>query len=286
MPDRDRPARQSGSRRGSRSTGRRLPTGPVPITTGTAELVVSPDRPELVTLLVNGVPSSCVDLADPTYLDFEYHQQMASVVDAMPDGPLDAVHLGAGACSLPRWLDTARPGSRQLAVDVDDALVDLVRQWFDLPRAPRLRLRAQEARAALGTRRDATADLVVRDVFAGDATPGALVTREMAAQVRRVLRPGGVYLVNCADRPPLAMARAEVATLAAELGPVAVVAEPGVLRGRRYANLVLVAGGGLAAMDLTRLARRLRTLPVPARLLPPDEAIAFAGRAGPLVDPA
>lgn len=261
-----------------------LPRGPVPITTGTAELVPVPGRPTAVTLLVNGAPSSCVDLVDPGYLDFEYHQQMAAVVSELPPGPLDAVHLGAGACSLPRWLDAQRPGSRQLALDVDAVLVDRVRAWFDLPRAPRLRLRAAEAREALTTRRDASADLVVRDVFAGDATPAALLTRELVAEVRRVLRPRGLYLVNCADKPPLALARAEVATLAAELGPVAVIAEPAVLRGRRYANLVLVAGGALADLDLARLERRLRSLPVPVRLLRPDEALAFAGAARPLLD--
>lgn len=259
-----------------------LPRGPVPISTGTAELVSTPDRPELVTLMVNGVPSSCLDLTDPTYLEFEYHQQMAAVIAGLPAGPLAAVHLGAGACSLPRWLDATRPGSRQLAVDVDAELMDLVRRWFDLPRSPRLRLRAADARQALGTLRDASADLVVRDVFDHDLTPPALTTREVAAEVRRVLRPGGLYLVNCADRPPLTAARAEVATVAAELGRVLVIAEPGVLRGRRYGNVVLAAGA--TPTDLARLDRALRSLPVPARLLDPDEAVAFAGSARPLTD--
>ena len=63
----------------------------------------------------------------------------------------------------------------------------------------------------------------------------------MVAQVARVLRPGGVYLANCADRPPLAGARAEVATLRAAFADVAVIAEPGLLRGRGYGNVVLAA---------------------------------------------
>ena len=136
----------------------RLPTEPVAIATGTAQLVVDPDSPDVVTLLVNGVPSSCLDLEDPSYLEFEYHQQMAAVIDRLAPGPLRALHLGAGACTLARWLDDARPGSRQVAVDIDAVLVDLVREWFALPRSPALRLRVgrgprravQAARRQLG----------------------------------------------------------------------------------------------------------------------------------------
>lgn len=231
------------------------------------------------TLLVNGVPSSCLD-PDPLVLEFEYHQQMAAVVDGMADGPLRAVHLGAGACTFPRWLHARRRDSRQLAVDVDADLVRLVRAWFELPRSPHLRLRVGEARATLDALPPGGADLLVRDVFAGDATPGPLTTLEAATAARAALAPGGLYVVNCADRPPLAVARAEVAALRGAFEDVLVVAEPAVLRGRRYGNLVLVAGTlGTAhprGYDLRALDRRLRTLPVPAALLDPEEAASFA----------
>ncbi len=245
---------------------RQLPDGPVPIATGTAE--VRRDGPWLVTLLVNGVPSSCLDLNDPTWLEFEYMQQMAAVVDEMAPGPLAAVHLGAGACALPRWLEAVRPGSRQLAVDVDPELVRWVRVWFDLPRAPRLRIRAQDAAHALAGMPDASADLIVRDVFAGDTTPDRFRAAGFVEQVARVLRPGGVYLVNCADRPPLRTASAEAATVARTLEDVAVIAEPAQLKGRRYGNVV-VAGvhPGGPWLGAPSLARALRSLPVPAHVL-------------------
>ena len=259
----------------------------MPIATGTAEVVPHRDDPRSVTLLVNGVPSSHLDLDDPTWLEFEYMQQMATVIDRLPPGPLDAVHLGAGACALPRWLDAVRPGSRQLAVDLDQLLLDRVREWFDLPRSPRLRLRGQDARAALSGLPPASADLVVRDVFAGDVTPGHVCTLEFLTEVARVLRPGGVYLANCADRPPLALARAEVSTARSALADVALVADPGQLKGRRYGNLVLVATVSAQgpALDDSRLARALRSLPVPVRLLHGQELDAFVAGAMPLVDP-
>ncbi len=272
------PAQARRSRRASAATGAPLPDGEVTVSTGTVRVQREPGTDQ-VTVYVNGVPSSSLDLADPTWLEFEYMQQMATVVDRLRPGPLDALHLGAAACALPRWLDAVRPGSRQLAVDIDAELVRLVRAWFPLPRAPRLRLRVQDARAAVASLPDASQDVVVRDVFAGTSTPAALTTVEFAADVARVLRPGGVYLVNCADRPPLIGAKAEVATLRRVMGDVALVAEPGVLRGRRYGNVVIVgvpardAGPNLGSADL---ARALRSLPVPVRLVHGDDLVELA----------
>lgn len=327
-------ARRSARRRPSSSAPltlpAELPAGPVPISTGTAEVVPDPDYPQRVTLHVNGVPSSSLDLADPGFLDFEYMQQMAAFVALLPPGPLRVLHLGAAGSAFARHVEHERPGSRQLGVDLDARLLELVREWFALPRSPLLRLRADDAGRALASARDASYDVVVRDVFAGDRTPAHLVGTGFAAEARRVLRPGGVLLVNCADKPPLATARREVASLAQAFGPhaaaegrLAAVAEPAILKGRRYGNLVLAAvrarpehapdeaDGGPAPDDGRqapqeavqaatghdeapepldvrdpRLGRALRTLAVPATLLVGDEATAFAGTAAPLETPA
>ena len=47
-----------------------------------------------------------VDLDDPTYLEFPYTQLLGDVVDAMaPAGePIDAVHLGGGGFTIPRYV--------------------------------------------------------------------------------------------------------------------------------------------------------------------------------------
>ncbi|MBO0900630.1 fused MFS/spermidine synthase [Cellulomonas sp. zg-ZUI222] len=263
------------------------PVGPVPVATGTVEVVPEPGRPRAATLLVNGVPSSFVDLDDPGLLDFEYMQQAAAVVEVVaerrPD--LTVLHLGAGGCALARALAHRHPEARQLAVELDGDVARLAREWFALPRAPRLRLRTGEARAELTGLADATYDVVARDVFAGDRTPDHLTTVEFAREVRRVLRPGGVYVANCADRPPLALARAELATLAAVFPHVGVVAEPAQLRGRRYGNLLLVATDDPDLLDDAGLARTLRTLPVPARLVTGAEVRTLTGAAAPRHDP-
>jgi spermidine synthase len=294
------------SRRSSSSgppTPPALPSGPVETSSGTVELVLDRDDHRSITVMLNGVPSSFVDLDDPTNVGFEYMEIMSAVLDERADGPLDVVHLGAAGCAMARSVDARRPGSRQIGVDIDARLLELARTWFDLPRSPRLRLRAGDAREQLATLGTASTDVVIRDVFAGDRTPDHLLTVEFVLEVLRVLRPGGLYLVNCADRPPLSTARAEVATIRAALDlaasagrrrgedDLAVVTEPAVLKARRYGNVVLAAAapgdGSTEGFGTARLARALRSLAVPSHIITGTVEVAlFAGTAAPLRDPA
>jgi spermidine synthase len=262
----------------------RTPPGPTPVTGGTAELLADADRDGSWMLLVNGTPQSHVDLDDPAHLEFEYVRRMGHVLDlaADPGAPLDVVHLGGGALTLARYVAVTRPGSRQRAVEFDQALTDLVREYLPLPRGARVRVRADDARAGLAAHRDASADVVICDVFAGARTPAHLTTTEFAADVHRVLRPGGTYIANVADGPPLAFARVQVATLRAVFRHVCLVAEPGTLRGRRFGNLVAVASD--AELPIDGLIRACARDPMPARVVHGVDLDRFAGKARPVTD--
>jgi spermidine synthase len=255
-----------------------------PIDTGTAEIVRDRTSAHAYLLLVNGVESSHLDLDDPAWLDFEYLRWMAAIITAhlAPDVRLNALHLGAAGCSLARHLLTVRPDSHHLAVDIDAALVRGVREWFALPTAPSLRIRSADARSVTESLAPSTRNVVVRDVFAGAATPRALTTVEFTAAVRRVLRPGGVYLLNCGDLPTLAAARAEAATVAAVFAHVAVTADPAMLKGRRRGNVVIA--GSDDPLDHPRLPRDLLGGAVPAQLWGDDRVRMFARHAHPLRD--
>jgi spermidine synthase len=262
----------------------RPPPGPTDVAGGTAELLADADRDGSWMLLVNGTPQSHVDLDDPAHLEFEYVRRMGHVLDltADPGAPIDAVHLGGGALTLPRYVAVTRPGSRQRVVEIDQPLTDLVREHLPLPRGARIRVRNDDARTGLAALRDATADVVITDVFAGARTPGHLTTLEFAADVHRVLRPGGYYVANVADGPPLRFARAQVATLRSVFRHVCLLAEPGTLRGRRFGNLVAVASDD--ELPLAQLSRRCAADPMPARVVDGADLDRFAGKARPVHD--
>jgi spermidine synthase len=261
-----------------------LPPGPTAVSGGTAELLADADRDGSWMLLVNGTPQSHVDLEDPSHLEFEYVRRNGHVLDlaAEPGAAIDVVHLGGGALSLPRYVSVTRPGSRQRVVEFDQPLTDLVREHLPLPRGARIRVRADDARVGLAALHRASADVVVCDVFAGARTPGHLTSAEFAADVHRVLRPGGVYAANVADGPPLRFARGQVATLRSLFRHVCVLAEPGTLRGRRFGNLVAVASD--AELPIEDYIRRCARDPMPARVVHGEDLVRFAGTARPVHD--
>jgi spermidine synthase len=267
--------------------GRRALRGTVTrqVAGGQAELVPDPDLPHGWVLLVDGTQQSHVDLADPSRLVFEYMRRIGHVIDLLPPGPVHAVHLGGGAMTLARYVSATRPRSRSLVVDSDEALVDMVRRHLPWPREHQIRVRTADARAALDGLPDATADLLVLDVFAGARTPGNLTSIEAFGQARRVLRPGGTLVANIADEDPLAYARRFTAGVSATFAEVAVLAEPAVLRGRRFGNLIVVARpAGAPTLDVTTLARRCAGDPWPGRVIHGEDLAGFIGTHRPYVD--
>jgi hypothetical protein len=244
------------------------------------------DRADAWILFVDGIPQSGVDLADPGYLEFEYVRRIGHVIDlAFPVGePVRALHLGGGALTLPRYIEHTRPGSRQLVAELDDALTDLVRASLPLSAGHRIRVRAADAREVVESVREGSYDLVIADVFAGAVTPPALTTAEFAAATARALRPGGVYAVNVAAGPPLDPARASVATVRSSYAETCMVAEPGVLRGRRRGNLVIF--GSDQPLPTAALQRAAASDPFPARLVTGDELLRFTAHAPVITDSA
>jgi spermidine synthase len=262
----------------------RIPPGPIAVAGGTAELLADADRDGSWMLLVDGTPQSHVDLVDPTHLEFEYVRRMGHVLDLAGDtgAPLDALHLGGGALTLPRYLAITRPGSQQRVVEIDQALTDLVRAHLPLPRGARIRVRAADAREGLAATRTASMDVVVTDVFAGARTPAHLTTLEFVAEAHRVLRPGGIYLANVADGPALRFLRGQAATLRAIFASVCLLAEPGTMRGRRFGNVVAVASD--AELPLADLTRRCARDPMPSRVVDGEDLDRFVGTTRPVQD--
>ncbi len=256
--------------------------GRYPVSFGEVDLLEDLDRSSGWVISKDGVPQSYVDLADPTYLDFEYVQLMGLVIDLLDEGPLDAVHVGGCACTLPRYVAATRPGSRQIVVEPDGGLVQLVRDQLRLKSVPRLKVRILDGRTATADLADASADLFVLDAFSGATMPIDLATSEYMDEVARVLRPAGTLLLNVADGKGLAFARRLLATVRGTFRHTALLAEPGILRGRRFGNLIVAASR--AELPFAGLTRRAAGGLTQARCLYGEELTRFVAGARPLRD--
>ena len=188
-------------------------------------------------LSVDDIPQSVVSLADPRSLEYPYIRHIARVIDAeAPAGEeLFVVHLGAGALTLPRYVQATRPGSPQLVVEFEPELFTGMLEALPLPDGHRVEVRFGDARAVADEPIDeaATTDPDVtawRDakVTVVDLWDAAVIHRRVASLefYRRVAARAaddGVIAVNLLDGSPFDYSRRQAATLRAVFAHVAVV---------------------------------------------------------------
>ncbi|MER7245660.1 fused MFS/spermidine synthase [Kribbella sp. NPDC000426] len=240
-----------------------------------ARVVADPGREGGRTLYLDQLRHSYVDLDDPTYLEFEYIKNFAAAINgSWPESrALDVLHVGGGGLTMPRYLTATRPGSKHQVYEIDPAVVDLDKKELGVQTGPDLAVTVKDGR--LGVRDQATdsRDLVLMDAFSGQSVPWHLTTRELITDVRRVLRPDGIYLINVIDHGPARFARAEVRTLQAVFPYVGLVVRTSGSGG----NFVLIASD--RPLDVPAISERLE----PGKELQ-DNPAAFAGNAPVLTD--
>ncbi|MBI2705928.1 MAG: fused MFS/spermidine synthase [Actinobacteria bacterium] len=202
-------------------------------------VTADPQRSSGRVLTLDNLRHSYVDLEDPLFLEFRYTRLLAGVVDATyGNRSLDALHIGGGGFTLPRWLAARHPGSSSTVLELDPSLVEIDRSELGLQLGRDLRVRTGDARMSIAGEPAGRYDAVIGDAFGGLAVPWHLTTIEMIREIKRTMRPGAVYALNMIDGGPRNLVRAELATLASVFNHVAVVVPPD---GGLVGNYVLVA---------------------------------------------
>ncbi len=240
-------------------------------------------------LVVDGTPQSHLNLDDPSELRFGYIRHMGHVLDQAFDArkPITVLHLGAGALTLPRYVEHTRPGSRQQVLELERELVELVRSVAPLPAHASIRIRYGDAREQLDRLPGGLvgkADAVVVDLFDGPQTPAHVTSLEFFESVARYVAPDGIVLANVADGHDLGFARSEIATMREVFGSVLLVSDPAVFKGRRFGNIVAVASR--EPLELAGLARLAASGFPPAVVQHDRQAVEWLRGARPITDAA
>jgi spermidine synthase len=191
-------------------------------------------------LSIGGAEQSHVNLDEPSEVFYEYLRRIAHVVDlaAPPGEPVTALHLGAGALTLARYIQATRPGSAQTAVERERELLDFVLAALPLPAGTRLESvigDARESLAGLGR-----FDIIILDIFSGPDAPGHIAHRDFYVEAADHLLPGGVLAVNVGDESGLTLVRSQVTAMRYVMADVGAVAAPDMLTGRYPGNIILV----------------------------------------------
>ncbi len=219
--------------------------GPCDVETTYHCAVVTADanRPTGRVLVLDGVRNSYVDLAEPTHLEFRYVQLIADVIDTVaPPGPVRAVSVGGGALTLPTYLAVTRPGTTNVALEIDRPLIELVEAEFGIDRS--VMVIAGDARLSMSDLAADGADVVIGDAFSGLSVPWHLTTAEFVEDIDRVLDHDGFYVMNVIDHGEHQLVRAVVATLQGAFEHVAMFAPESYVAGSAGGNFVVVASHG------------------------------------------
>ncbi len=243
--------------------------------------------PGSITLVVDGTPQSHVDVCRPNHLEFEYVRRIGHAIDlvAPERAPITAVHLGAGALTLPRYVAATRPGSRQQVVELERDLIAFVRAEVPLPRGAHIRIRIGDAREVLGSLPNGLhgcAHIVVTDVFSGAQIPAHVTSAEFYVIVRTILAPRGIVAVNVTDGAGLGFARGQAATLHTVFAHVALIVEKQTLTSRRFGNIVIL--GSHVPLPVGELAHRVARDLGRARVIHGADLIAFVAGAPTVTD--
>ncbi|MDR7483619.1 MAG: fused MFS/spermidine synthase [Armatimonadota bacterium] len=175
-----------------------------------------------------------------------------------------ALVVGLGAGSIPKRFLRDYADAAVESVELDPAVVDVARRFFEVRDDPRHRIVVQDGRVHL-RRTEARYDLIVLDAYFAEGIPFHLATKEFLELVRARLAPGGVVVSNiigALEGPHSYLYRALHKTYAAVF--------PGLYPfptafsiGRNAAEtrtIILIATGraGMRADEIAATARRLR----------------------------
>lgn len=219
-------------------------------------------------LALGGAEQSHVNVDHPEEIFYEYLRRLANHVDehSEPGRPLRVLHLGAGALTLARYIEDTRPGSVQVAVDLERELLDFVLDALPMANKGNLRTIIGDARSVL-THELATEafDVIVLDIFSGFGAPRHLTVPEFYAEMNDLLRPGGLVLVNVGDDPPFAFADSQIKAMSQVFATV-VASAPTEIFSRKYPGNMILAGTQ-SRLDLTVVDRLRAAGPHPGTVL-------------------
>lgn len=209
-----------------------------------ATIEADPWHDNAFVLSIDGAEQSHVNLAEPQEVFYEYLRRIANAIDLVkPAGePITALHLGAGALTLARYIQATRPGSVQHAVELERELLDFVLEQLPLPAGTNLSSHVGDAREELAALpENLKFDVVVLDIFSGPWAPPHLACEDFYREAAAVLAPEGILAVNVGDEPGFTLVTSQTKALQEVMPSVAAYGTT-MLFSRRYPGNIILMG--------------------------------------------
>jgi spermidine synthase/Tfp pilus assembly protein PilF len=166
-------------------------------------------EPHIRTLKLDTLVHTTVDLLNPLNLRYEYEQVYETVLNHRYPAkqPLRSLTIGGGGYAFPHYLEVTRPGSHVEVAEIDPAVTEAAFEVLGLPRETNIEIHNEDARNRiedlLNMKEDNQAfepfDCIFGDSFNDYTVPYHLTTLEFTQDIHSLLKPDGIYLLNCID---------------------------------------------------------------------------------------
>ena len=140
---------------------------------------------------------TCVDVNDRDMLVFAYTKMTFAGLLLQPD-PKNILIAGLGGGTIPMAMSDRFPSARIDVVEIDQAVVNVAREFFFFEENPNMQVTVEDARlfikraGILGRKYD----FIVLDAFSGDYIPEHMLTREFLEEVKLIMAPDAVLVAN------------------------------------------------------------------------------------------
>ena len=156
----------------------------------------------LEALVLDHLIHSYTALDDPFHLEYEYIRLYEELLrwQTLEKRSFRALFIGGGGYTFPRFLEVKYPEAEIDVVEIDPEVSRAATTFLGIPANTRIRTFNQDARwFIMNCKEDGRYDFIFGDAFNDLSIPYHLTTKEFAAQLKRLLKPDGLYLANVID---------------------------------------------------------------------------------------
>ena len=160
------------------------------------------DKTYIEALVLDHLIHSYTDLNDPLHLEYEYIRLYEELVrwQTLDKKSFRVLFIGGGGYTFPRFLEAKYPGAQIDVVEIDPEVSRVARAYLGIASDSRIRTFNEDARwFVMNCKESGTYDFIFGDAFNDLSIPYHLTTREFAAELKRLLKPDGLYLANVID---------------------------------------------------------------------------------------
>jgi hypothetical protein len=220
-----------------------------------AELFHHEGPPPQWVLRIGGTLHSSVNIDNPSDIYFYYAQKIVSIIEGIFPGNdrLSTLHLGAGALSLARYIEATRPGSPQVAVEIETDLLDFVNAVIPLSNEKDVELLTGDARDVVEKNIQRFAnkfDLIIAEIYLDRTTPAHVTSLEFYSLLKSTLSTNGVLIVNVVDGGDYEFAPNQYVTLKKVFNNVKAVFDKEDLNSKAFTNILMIASDSSSVANI------------------------------------